>query len=150
VLITLFFVFQNTIEFRGVEFLWLPDLSRPDPLYILPFLLGASLWGLQYMNMRAAPQDNPQQKMLLWFMPILMVVIFLNFASGLNLYYAASNVASLPQQILIIRERKRHRVRMDAKKKEEEAEARDKAGDAAPASARPRPAKGARKKGKKR
>jgi YidC/Oxa1 family membrane protein insertase len=150
VLITLFFVFQNTIEFRGVEFLWLPDLSRPDPFYILPFLLGASLWGLQYMNMRAAPQDNPQAKMLLWFMPILMVVIFLNFASGLNLYYAASNVASLPQQILIIRERKRHRVRMDAKKKEEEAEAREKAGDAAPAAARPRPAKGARKKGKKR
>jgi YidC/Oxa1 family membrane protein insertase len=77
------------------------------------------------MNMRAAPQDNPQQKMLLWFMPILMVVIFLNFASGLNLYYAASNVASLPQQILIIRERKRHRVRMDAKKAREAKESRD-------------------------
>jgi YidC/Oxa1 family membrane protein insertase len=119
VLITLFFVFQNTIEFRGVEFLWLPDLSRPDPYYILPFVLGASLWGLQFLNMRAAPQDNPQMKMLLWFMPILMVVIFLNFASGLNLYYAASNVASLPQQILIIRERKRVRARMDAKPKEE-------------------------------
>jgi YidC/Oxa1 family membrane protein insertase len=119
VLITLFFVFQNTIEFRGVEFLWLPDLSRPDPYYILPFLLGASLWGLQFLNMRAAPQDNPQMKMLLWFMPILMVVIFLNFASGLNLYYAASNVASLPQQILIIRERKRVRARMDAKPKPE-------------------------------
>src|SRR5690606_31441000 len=36
VLITLFFVFQATIEFRGVSFLWLPDLSRPDPYYILP------------------------------------------------------------------------------------------------------------------
>jgi YidC/Oxa1 family membrane protein insertase len=150
VLITLFFVFQNTIEFRGVEFLWLPDLSRPDPLYILPFVLGASLWGLQYMNMRAAPQDNPQQKMLLWFMPILMVVIFLNFASGLNLYYAASNVASLPQQILIIRERKRARIRMDAKKKAEEEEAR--AAEAAQAPAKPKGGKPAArpKKGKKR
>jgi YidC/Oxa1 family membrane protein insertase len=150
VLITLFFVFQNTIEFRGVEFLWLPDLSRPDPLYILPFVLGASLWGLQYMNMRAAPQDNPQQKMLLWFMPILMVVIFLNFASGLNLYYAASNVASLPQQILIIRERKRARIRMDAKKKVEEEEAS--AAEAAQAPAKPRGGKAAArsKKGKKR
>jgi YidC/Oxa1 family membrane protein insertase len=150
VLITLFFVFQNTIEFRGVEFLWLPDLSRPDPLYILPFVLGASLWGLQYMNMRAAPQDNPQQKMLLWFMPILMVVIFLNFASGLNLYYAASNVASLPQQILIIRERKRARIRMDAKKKAEEAEA--KAAEAVLAPAKPKGGKAAArsKKGKKR
>jgi YidC/Oxa1 family membrane protein insertase len=113
-------------------------------------VLGASLWGLQYMNMRAAPQDNPQQKMLLWFMPILMVVIFLNFASGLNLYYAASNVASLPQQILIIRERKRARIRMDAKKKAEEEEAR--AAEPAPAPAKPRGGKSAArpKKGKKR
>ena len=115
VLITLFFVFQNTIEFRGVEFLWLPDLSRPDPIYLLPVLLGASLFALQYMNMRAAPQDNPQQKMLLWFLPIMMTVIFLNFASGLNLYYAASNVASLPQQVGIIRERKKARARIAEK-----------------------------------
>ena len=118
VLITLFFVFQNTIEFRGVEFLWLPDLSRPDPLYILPVVLGASLFALQFMNMRAAPQQGPQQKMLMYFMPVMMVVIFLNFASGLNLYYAASNVASLPQQIQIIGERKRARRRMEEKKKE--------------------------------
>jgi YidC/Oxa1 family membrane protein insertase len=148
VLITLFFVFQNTIEFRGVEFLWLPDLSRPDPYYILPFLLGASMWGLQYMNMRAAPQDNPQQKMLLWFMPAILVVIFINFASGLNLYYAASNVASLPQQMLIIRERKRARLRIDAKRKAEEAEEENKveqAGTTAGAGQPPR-----KKKGKKR
>jgi YidC/Oxa1 family membrane protein insertase len=122
VLITLFFVFQNTIEFRGVEFLWLPDLSRPDPYYILPLLLGVSLWGLQFLNMRAAPQDNPQMKMMLWFLPILMVVIFINFASGLNLYYAASNIASLPQQILIIRERKRVKARMEAKTEAPKAE----------------------------
>ena len=119
ILITLFFVFQNTIEFRGVEFLWLPDLSRPDPYYILPVVLGLSLFALQFMNLRAAPQDNPQQKMLMYVMPVMMTVIFLNFASGLNLYYAASNVASLPQQIQIIGERKRARARLDAKKKKE-------------------------------
>jgi YidC/Oxa1 family membrane protein insertase len=117
VLITLFFVFQNTIEFRGVEFLWLPDLSRPDPLYLLPVVLGLSLFALQFMNMRATGSDNPQQKMLMYFMPVMMTVIFLNFASGLNLYYAASNVASLPQQIQIIGERKRAKARLDAKKK---------------------------------
>ncbi len=117
VLITLFFVFQNTIEFRGVEFLWLPDLSRPDPYYILPVVLGLSLFALQFMNMRATGSDNPQQKMLMYFMPVMMTVIFLNFASGLNLYYAASNVASLPQQIQIIGERKRAKARIDAKQK---------------------------------
>jgi YidC/Oxa1 family membrane protein insertase len=116
VLITLFFVFQNTIEFRGVEFLWLPDLSRPDPFYILPVVLGLSLFALQFMNVRATGSDNPQQKMMMWVMPIMMMVIFLNFASGLNLYYAASNVASLPQQIQIIGERKRAKARIDAKK----------------------------------
>ncbi len=116
VLITLFFVFQNTIEFRGVGFLWLPDLSRPDPFYILPVVLGLSLFALQFMNMRATGSDNPQQKMLMYFMPVMMTVIFLNFASGLNLYYAASNVASLPQQIQIIGERKRAKARIDAKK----------------------------------
>jgi YidC/Oxa1 family membrane protein insertase len=119
VLITLFFVFQNTIEFRGVGFLWLPDLSRPDPLYLLPVVLGLSLFALQFMNMRATGSDNPQQKMLMYFMPVMMTVIFLNFASGLNLYYAASNVASLPQQIQIIGERKRAKARIEAKKKDE-------------------------------
>ena len=118
VLITLFFVFQNTIEFRGVGFLWLPDLSRPDPLYLLPVLLGVSLFLTQWWNMRAAPQDNPQMKMMLWFLPIMMVVLFLNFASGLNLYYAASNVAGFPQQLQIIKERKRARERLEAKKKD--------------------------------
>jgi YidC/Oxa1 family membrane protein insertase len=118
VLITLFFVFQNTIEFRGVEFLWLPDLSRPDPIYALPVLLGVSLFALQFMNMRATGSDNPQQKMLMYFMPVMMTVIFLNFASGLNLYYAASNIASLPQQVHIIGERKKAKARIEAKKKE--------------------------------
>jgi YidC/Oxa1 family membrane protein insertase len=118
VLITLFFVFQNTIEFRGVDFLWLPDLSRPDPLHALPVVLGLSLFALQFMNMRATGGDNPQQKMLMYVMPVMMTVIFFNFASGLNLYYAASNVASLPQQIQIIGERKRAKARIEAKKKE--------------------------------
>jgi YidC/Oxa1 family membrane protein insertase len=44
-------------------------------------------------------------KFMMWFMPIFMVVIFLKFASGLNLYYTAMNIASIPQQLLISRER---------------------------------------------
>jgi len=106
VLLTLFFVLRDTIEFRGVPFLWLPDLSRADPLYILPALLGITMFIQQYLSMRTSP-PNPQAKMLLWFMPAFMVVLFLNFASGLNLYYAAQNVASFPQQMLMIRERAR-------------------------------------------
>lgn len=107
VLIALFFVFQNTIELRGVSFLWLPDLSAPDPYYILPAFLGVSMFALQWVTMRSMPQTNPQMKMMMYVMPIMMVFIFFSLASGLNLYYSTANLATLPQQILIARERKK-------------------------------------------
>jgi membrane protein insertase Oxa1/YidC/SpoIIIJ len=48
---------------------------------------------------------------MMYFMPIFMTVIFLRFASGLNLYYASMNLASVPQQLQIMRERKRFQER---------------------------------------
>jgi YidC/Oxa1 family membrane protein insertase len=107
VLITLFFVFQGTIEFRGVPFLWLPDLSRKDPLYILPILLGLSMFVQQWLNMKSTKDAPPQMKYMTYFMPLFLTFLFLNFASGLNLYYAAMNLASVPQQLQIKRERER-------------------------------------------
>jgi YidC/Oxa1 family membrane protein insertase len=106
VLFALFFVFQNTIELRGASFLWLPDLARPDPLYIIPILMGASMWGLSKVG-QIGMEPNPQMKMMLYVMPVMMTFLFLNFASGLNLYYAVSNIASIPQQWLLARERVR-------------------------------------------
>jgi YidC/Oxa1 family membrane protein insertase len=106
VLFALFFVFGNTIEFRGVPFFWLPDLSRPDPFYIIPILMGLSMFALTKVGTIGVP-PNPQTKMMLYFMPIFMTVLFLNFASGLNLYYAAQNVFSIPQQYLIAKRRLR-------------------------------------------
>jgi YidC/Oxa1 family membrane protein insertase len=108
ILITLFFVFQSTIAFRGVEFLWLPDLSQKDPLYILPVLLGLSMYLMQWLSTRSMTDVNPQMKFMMYAMPVFMTVIFLNFASGLNLYYTAMNFASLPQQLQLTRERKRY------------------------------------------
>jgi YidC/Oxa1 family membrane protein insertase len=107
ILITLFFVLQSTIAFRGVPFLWLPDLSRADPFYILPVLLGLSMFLMQWLSMRSMTDQNPQMKFMMYAMPPVMTIIFLNFASGLNLYYAAMNFASIPQQLQISRERKR-------------------------------------------
>ncbi len=106
ILIALFFVFRDTIEFRGVPFLWLPDLSQPDPFYIIPVLMGASIFLLQWIGQRSMPQTNPQMKMMMWFMPIMLTVLFLKFASGLNLYYATMNLASLPQQLYLAKERR--------------------------------------------
>ncbi len=104
ILFALFFVFQNTIEFRGVSFLWLSDISLKDPYYILPLLMGASMFVLSWVGMRNVP-PNPQTKMMSYLMPVIMTVALLNFASGLNLYYAVQNLAALPQQWLIANER---------------------------------------------
>ncbi len=108
VLIALFFVFQNTIELRGVPFYWLPDLSAKDPLFVLPIILAVSMFFLQFISFRSMPEagKNPQMKMMMYFMPPFFGFIFMNFPSGLNLYYATANLATIPQQILIARERK--------------------------------------------
>ena len=114
VLIALFFVFQNTIEFRGVPFLWLTDISIKDPYYILPLLMGASMYVLSWIGLRNAP-PNPQAKMMSYIFPFMMTFFLLNLAAGLNLYYAVQNVAALPQQWLIARERQKMTAKMPKK-----------------------------------
>jgi YidC/Oxa1 family membrane protein insertase len=104
VLFALYFVFQNTIEFRGVSFFWLPDLSQRDPFFILPAIMGISMYVLSWISLRSAP-PNPQAKTMAYIFPVMMVVFFWRLASGLNLYYAVQNLATLPQQWLIARER---------------------------------------------
>ena len=104
ILIALFFVFQNTIEFRGVSFMWLADISLKDPYYILPLAMGLSMYALSWVGMRNSP-PNPQAKMMAYLMPVILTIALLNFASGLNLYYTVQNLAALPQQWLIANER---------------------------------------------
>ena len=100
----LFFVFQNTIEFRGVSFLWLPDISVKDPIFVLPVLVAATAMILSFIGMKGV-KANEQQKMMMYIMPAMMLFIFFGMASGLNLYYLVQNLASLPQQWLIAQER---------------------------------------------
>ncbi len=97
VLLALFFVFRNTIEFRGVHFWWLSDLSARDPYYILPLLMGASMYLISWMGMRNTP-PNPQAKMMSYIMPAMFTLFLYREAAGLNLYYATQNLATLPQQ----------------------------------------------------
>jgi len=104
VLYALYFVFQDTIEFRGVSFLWMSDISQRDPYYILPILMAVSMFLLSWIGLRASPQ-NSQAKMMAYTMPLVMGVLFYRLAAGLNLYYAVQNLAALPQQWLIARER---------------------------------------------
>jgi len=106
ILFALFFVFQNTIEFRGVPFLWLVDISAKDPFYILPVLMGISMYLLSWIGLRNAP-PNPQAKMMSYMFPVMMTFVLANMASGLNLYYTAQNLAALPQQWLLAKERQK-------------------------------------------
>lgn len=105
-LFALFFVFQNTIEFRGVSFWYLTDISQKDPYYILPIVMAASMFFLSWIGLKAAP-PNPQAKILAYMMPAVLFIVLRNMAAGLNLYYAVQNLAAIPQQWLIARERKR-------------------------------------------
>jgi YidC/Oxa1 family membrane protein insertase len=106
ILITLFFVFQSTIEFRGVPFLWIPDLSLHDPIYATPLVMGVSMFLMQWIGQRGM-ERNTQMKLLSYGMPVIMFVVFLRFPAGLNLYYATSNLASLPQQWYLSKERQK-------------------------------------------
>jgi len=104
VLMALFFVFQNTIEFRGVPFLWLHDISLHDPYYILPIVMGVSMFVLSWIGMRNMP-PNPQSKYISYLLPVMLTVFLLQSAAGLSLYYTVQNIAALPQQWLIANER---------------------------------------------
>jgi YidC/Oxa1 family membrane protein insertase len=135
VLITLFFVFQGAIEFRGTSFGWLPDLSLRDPWHILPIFLMASMFGLQWVSTKmSGMEQNEQTRMMMYTMPLVMGFVFFVMPSGLNLYYASTNIASFPQQILIANERRRA---TEQQKAEDEAKA---------AALRPKPVPGARGK----
>jgi len=105
-LLAVFFVLANTIELRGVGFLWMTDLSRFDPLYIIPVIMAASMFAVSKIGQMGMP-PNPQAKMMMYMMPVMMLVLFSRFAAGLNLYYTIQNIVSLPQQWLIMKERKK-------------------------------------------
>jgi YidC/Oxa1 family membrane protein insertase len=106
VLFAVWFVLANTIEFRGVPFLWLPDLARADPLYIIPIASGVLMYLVTKVGQIGMP-PNPQTTMMLYMMPIMFTFMFLNLAAGVSLYYAAQNIASLPQQWMVAQQRLR-------------------------------------------
>lgn len=104
ILFALFFVFQNTIEFRGVGFLWLHNIATYDPYYIMPVLTGITSFVMSWIGIRGAP-PNPQAKLFAYVMPLTFAVLFARLAAGLHIYYTVQNIAALPQQWMLSRER---------------------------------------------
>jgi YidC/Oxa1 family membrane protein insertase len=99
VFFALYKVLLVAIELRGAPFmLWLTDLSAKDPYYILPVIMGVTM--LIQQKMTPSGMDPKQQKMMM-FMPIVFTFMFLNFASGLVLYWLVNNLLSIVQQFYI-------------------------------------------------
>jgi YidC/Oxa1 family membrane protein insertase len=102
-----FLAFYNllsvTIEMRGAPFVfWVQDLSRMDPYWVLPILMGVSWMGQQAMTSSSIP--DPMQRRIMGLMPIMFTWMMLNMPSGLVLYWLMSNVLGLGQQWIINRQ----------------------------------------------
>ena len=87
----LYSVLNNSIELKGAPFiLWIKDLSLKDPYYILPILMGISMFVQQRFT--TTSQQAEQQKIFSYMMPIILTFFFLTFPSGLTLYWLSYNI----------------------------------------------------------
>lgn len=99
VFIALYWVLLESVEMRQAPFaFWLQDLSAPDPYFVLPILMGLSMFLQQKLN--PAPMDDIQKKVMM-FMPLVLTFLFLTFPQGLVLYWVVNNVLSIAQQWFI-------------------------------------------------
>ena len=96
VFFALYPVVGRAFELRQAMFIphWIEDLSRPDPFYFLPVAMGISM----FFQMRTSSMQNPNQKAMLYVMPVMMVIMFANFSSGLTLYWFLFNILTYAQQ----------------------------------------------------
>lgn len=101
VFIALYWVLLESVEMRHAPFiLWIDNLSAKDPYFILPVIMGVSMYIQQKLN--PAPIDPVQQK-IFQYMPIVFTVMFAFFPAGLVLYWVVNNILSITQQYVITR-----------------------------------------------
>ena len=101
VFIALYWVLLGTVEMRNAPWLgWITDLSVKDPFYVLPLIMGATMFSQTRLN--PTPPDPIQAKVML-FMPIMFTGMFLFFPAGLVLYWTVNNLLSIAQQWQITR-----------------------------------------------
>lgn len=101
VFISLYYVLLESVELRQASWcMWVVDLSAKDPFYVLPIIMGISMFVQQKMN---PPPPDPMQAKVLMVMPAFFTVLFLQFPSGLMLYWIINNTLSILQQMFITR-----------------------------------------------
>ena len=102
IFLALYWVLLESVELRHSEFIfWIQDLSTKDPYYILPILMGASMFLMQ--RLQPTPATDPMQQKLFQYMPVVFTVFFLWFPSGLVLYWLVSNLITIAQMLIIYR-----------------------------------------------
>ncbi len=103
IFLALFNALRTSWCLHGAPFiLWIKDLSAKDPYYVLPIAMGVMMFIQQKMTMPDMGKDNPNAAMFKW-MPIFMTLLFLNFPSGLTLYWFVSNCISLCINVVLKR-----------------------------------------------
>ncbi|MCZ4338442.1 membrane protein insertase YidC [Shewanella colwelliana] len=101
IFIALYWVLLESVELRHAPFmLWITDLSVQDPYYVMPILMGISMFLMQKMQPMAPTMDPMQVKMMQW-MPVVFTVFFLWFPAGLVLYWLVGNLVAITQQKII-------------------------------------------------
>jgi YidC/Oxa1 family membrane protein insertase len=97
-----FTMLPRVVELRQSQWFWLPDLQNPDPLHILPILMGLSMFLVQFYT--PSPGVDPQQqKMMAFMMPGFSVFMTWQYGSGLGLYWMVGNLISIAQQSVMNR-----------------------------------------------
>ena len=90
----------NSVELQGAPWmLWVQDLSRMDPYYVLPLLMGASM----FLQQRMTPTNftDPMQEKVMKYLPVIFTFFFVTFPSGLVLYWFINNLFSIAQQFVV-------------------------------------------------
>jgi len=99
VFFALYKVLNIAIELRGAPYmLWITDLSQKDPYYVLPIIMGATMVIQQKMTPSGG---DPAQRKLMMLMPVIFTFLFINFPSGLVLYWLVNNILAIIQQFYI-------------------------------------------------
>lgn len=102
IFLALYWVLLESVELRHAPLmLWIDDLSAKDPYFILPLLMGASMWFMQ--KLQPTPATDPMQQKILQYMPVIFTVFFLWFPSGLVLYWLVNNLITIAQMQWIYR-----------------------------------------------
>ena len=100
-LIAFYNVLRLSIDLKGASFLWIPDLSQKDPLFLTPILMGVSMLVMQKLTPTGTM--DPAQARMMMLMPAVLTVMFVAAPAGLNLYWLASNLCSIAQQATTMR-----------------------------------------------